>query len=239
MKPYFKTALGTLYHGDCFGIVPQIGPVDAVVTDPPYAARTHGMAKTNKGRGHGNKLVSFSAFSGELFVNFCDMLLAASAGWVVMTCDHHHAPLMFDRQEFVRIGAWLKTNPMPQISADRPGQGHEAVLILHSGKTKKAWNRGGGSAVWRHNVCQGALVPTQKPLPLVRALVSDFTHAGDLVLDPCAGSGSTALACEQLGRRWVAVEANEAHCEAAAKRLAQPVQMSMMQIAEAANDPAR
>jgi hypothetical protein len=47
-----------------------------------------------------------------------------------MTCDYKHAALMYGAPEFIRLGAWVKANPMPQISADRPGQGFETVLIL-------------------------------------------------------------------------------------------------------------
>ena len=43
--------------------------------------------------------------------------------------------------------------------------------------------------------------PTQKPVPLLRRLIEIFTDKGDVVIDPCAGSGSTLLAAAQLGRR--------------------------------------
>lgn len=42
--------------------------------------------------------------------------------------------------------------------------------------------------------------PTQKPLPLLKFLIQTFTDKGDVVIDPCAGSGSTLLAAEQIGR---------------------------------------
>ena len=43
MKPYYETELGKLYHGDCLEIMPQLEPVDLVLTDPPYflPAKTH------------------------------------------------------------------------------------------------------------------------------------------------------------------------------------------------------
>lgn len=43
--------------------------------------------------------------------------------------------------------------------------------------------------------------PTQKPLSLLKYLIEIFTERGDVVIDPCAGSGSTLLAAEQLGRK--------------------------------------
>lgn len=48
--------------------------------------------------------------------------------------------------------------------------------------------------------------PTQKPVPLLRRLIEIFTDKGDVVIDPCAGSGSTILAAAQLGRRGYGFE---------------------------------
>ena len=138
----------TLYLADCREVLPTLPKVDAVITDPPYADRTHKMAKTNKGAGHGKTLVTFAALSDEDFAACLSEWLAAATGWCVATCDYRHARLAFDMPEFVRLGAWVKPNPMPQISADRPGQGFETVLILHAGEKKKAWNRGGAAAAF-------------------------------------------------------------------------------------------
>jgi len=119
----------------------------------------------------------------------------------------------------VRLGAWVKPNPMPQISADRPGQGFEAVLILHSGGRKKAWNRGGGSGVWTFPVIGDAEVSTQKPLALAKALVSDFTNHGECVADPYMGSGTTGVACVQMGRKFIGVEQDPKRFDIACRRI--------------------
>ncbi len=63
--------------------------------------------------------------------------------------------------------------------------------------------------------------PTQKPLELVRRLVSAATSSGDCVVDPFAGSGTTVVACEALDRRWLACERDAAYCELIAARLAE------------------
>jgi site-specific DNA-methyltransferase (adenine-specific) len=209
----------TLYHGDCLEILPMLPRVDAVVTDPPYADRTHTMAKTNRGAGHGTKLVTFSALSDETFALCMQQWLQIARGWCVATCDYRHARLAYDLPQFVRLGVWVKPNPMPQISADRPGQGFEAVLILHAGEVKKAWNRGGGSGVWTFPVIGDAEVSTQKPLPLLRALVSDFTNAGQSVLDPFMGSGTTGVACVESGRSFVGIECDEGRFNIACERI--------------------
>ncbi len=210
----------TLYLGDCRDILPTLNGVDAVISDPPYADNTHRQAKTNKGKGWGVKLVTFEALTDEGFQEVAAACLSASDGWVVMTCDYRHAALMYDAPEFVRLGAWVKPNPMPQISGDRPGQGFEAVLILHSGKRRKAWARGGGSGVWTvptHG--GGSEVPTQKPLALVSAFVRDFTTPGELVCDPFMGSATTGVASALLGRRYVGIEADPRHFDVCCRRI--------------------
>jgi site-specific DNA-methyltransferase (adenine-specific) len=209
----------TLHFGNCLEVLPSLPPADAVITDPPYDDRTHRMAKTNKGKGHGTKLVTFDALTGDEFEVAMRACLAASRGWVVATCDYRHAALAFNWKEFIRLGAWVKPNPMPQISADRPGQGFESVLILHSGLTKKAWNRGGGSGVWTVPSIDAASVPTEKPIALAKAFVSDFTLPGQTVLDPFMGSGTTGAAALGAGRLFVGIEQNEIRFHIACQRL--------------------
>jgi site-specific DNA-methyltransferase (adenine-specific) len=208
-----------LYLGDCREILPTLGKVDVVITDPPYADRTHKMAKTNKGKGHGTALVTFAALTDDEFQQCMAQWLAAAKGWCVATCDYRHARLAFDLPQFVRLGAWVKPNPMPQISADRPGQGFETVLILHAGEVKKAWNRGGGSGVWTFPVIDEAEVSTQKPLPLIRAFVSDFTNYAESICDPFMGSGTTGVAAVELGRKFVGIEKDPERFSIACRRI--------------------
>ena len=208
----------TLYLGDCMDILPTLPKVDAVITDPPYSANTHKMAKTNRGAGHVS-LVTFASLTDEAFGAVMTACIAAARGWVIATCDYKHAALFYDRPEFVRLGAWVKPNPMPQISADRPGQGFETILILHSGHVPKRWNRGGGSGVWTFSPHSGSEVPTQKPLALIASFVSDFTQAGEVVVDPFMGSGTTGVACTSAGRGFVGIEADERHFAIACRRI--------------------
>ena len=61
--------------------------------------------------------------------------------------------------------------------------------------------------------------PSQKPLELLSRLVRCCTEAGDVVLDPFLGSGSTALAAQQHGRRWIGIENNPVYVQMAQQRL--------------------
>jgi site-specific DNA-methyltransferase (adenine-specific) len=213
-----RIGAATLYLGDCREILPTL-KADAVITDPPYSDHTHGMAKTNKGAGHGVKLINFEALTPETFSEVMRLCLGASRGWVVATVDFRHAPLVYGWKEFLRLGAWVKPNPMPQISADRPGQGFETIIVLHSGDTQKVWNRGGGSGVWTFSPARAAEVPTQKPIELIRALVDDFTAEGGYVLDPFMGSGTTGVACVTGGRNFIGIEIDQTRFGIACERL--------------------
>ena len=62
--------------------------------------------------------------------------------------------------------------------------------------------------------------PAEKPLPLLEHMITTSSRAGDLILDPFAGSGSTLEAARTLGRKAVGIEKDEAYCEKIAERLA-------------------
>jgi site-specific DNA-methyltransferase (adenine-specific) len=62
--------------------------------------------------------------------------------------------------------------------------------------------------------------PTQKPEKLLAKIILASTNPGDLILDPFAGSGTTAVTAKKLGRRFTAIESDEQYCVLAAKRLA-------------------
>jgi DNA modification methylase len=71
----------------------------------------------------------------------------------------------------------------------------------------------------RENANKG-LVPTQKPVALMEYLIQTYTTAGQVVLDPTLGSGSTGVAAVRLGRRFVGIELNEKHFAVAQRRIA-------------------
>jgi adenine-specific DNA-methyltransferase len=61
--------------------------------------------------------------------------------------------------------------------------------------------------------------PTQKPVEALKPLIAAFCPADGIVLDPFCGSGSTLVAAKELGRRYVGIEIEGAHCDTAARRL--------------------
>lgn len=61
--------------------------------------------------------------------------------------------------------------------------------------------------------------PTQKPVPLMEWLVKTYTNEGDTVLDNCMGSGSTGVACRNLGRKFIGIESDITHYNTAVRRI--------------------
>lgn len=230
MRPYYSDDLVTLYHGDCREWLAdrEDRSVDCVITDPPYDTRTHSGARSNKAVRDvksGARIIDFASFTHEVQTEVFEHLGRITRRWVISTLATSTA-FKFDLEpprglRCLRVGVWVKPNPMPQISADRPGMGWEPISFFHRDDVKPTWHGGGKAGVWVHPVVQNEGHATVKPLPMVADWVRLFTNPGDLILDPFAGSGTTLRAAKDEGRRAVGVEIDERYCEIAAKRLAQ------------------
>lgn len=218
--PYYEDSAVQLFHGDCRAILPLLGPADHVITDPPFSGYTHGNAKSNRGKGYGNEAIDFEA------IDFLLTLLGPQVRrWFVATMDWRHIAQL-ERQpnefwEFVRFGVWVKTNPMPQISADRPANGWDGICYLHRRTIRKAWHGGGEHGNWIGPVITNGDHPTGKPEAMISRIVRQFTDEGETILDPFAGSGTTLVAAKRLGRKAIGIELSEQYCEVAAKRCQQ------------------
>jgi len=151
MSIYYQDDYVTLYHGDSLELMSSFAneSFDCVITDPPYTERTHSKARANTASGV-REGISFNAFTTESLNSALSECGRLTKGWVVATLDYNHAfayetaPPAGLRQ--MRIGVWVKNNPMPQITGDRPAQGWEAISYLHKPE-KAVWN--GGGAAWK------------------------------------------------------------------------------------------
>jgi site-specific DNA-methyltransferase (adenine-specific) len=205
-------------NADCLAVLPTLeaGSVDAVVTDPPYDAKTHAGA-----------WYGFRATSSEIPFAPADItaivpaMLGVSSGWVVAFCSLEMFGAYRDcaGDAWVRAGFWRRTNGVPQFSGDRPGQPGEGIAIMHAGRRRKAWNRHGNHAFWEYPIVCNGPHPTTKPVPLMENLVTDFTTRGELVADCFMGSGTTGVACIRTGRKFIGIEISEEYFEIARRRL--------------------
>ena len=201
-----------LYQGDCYTILPALPEADAVITDPPYDTKTHDGALLEQE-------IDFQPLSSVAAL--VDALLRQSRGWCLCFCS---LEMLFEYKAaagdaWIRAGVWDRVANMPQMSGDRPAQGAEGIAMFHR-PGRKTWNGGGKAAIYRHMVDRGGKQhPTQKPDPLLHELVGLFTQAGQVVLDPFMGSGTTGVACANLGRQFVGIEREPKYFGIACERI--------------------
>ena len=205
--------------------------VDHVICDPPYAADVYMRAARLKPGARGDispALLKMGAGAIGLMTpdDAAAVVLQAlrvARRWVVFFHDvqswHWYIGAMGDA--FVRCGVWVKPDPTPQITGDRPAHGFEAATIGHS-PGRKRWNGGGRPATWIVGTERDRDHdhPCPKPLELMESLVRDFTDPGELICDPFAGSGTTGVACKRLGRRFIGWEREPKYHAIAEKRIA-------------------
>ena len=192
--------------------------VDVIISDPPYDDRTSLGARSTRAI---NKRMVIS-FMGIDPAQVAPPLLSIARRWVICFCANEQLGAYQEAvgKAWIRAGAWVKTNPTPQITGERPGTGHEGIAIMHR-RGRKRWNNGGRSATWIGPTCStDRQHETQKPLWLMLKLVEAFTEPGELVYDPFCGSGTTGVACLRLGRRFIGHEMQPRYAKVAAERLA-------------------
>jgi site-specific DNA-methyltransferase (adenine-specific) len=211
--------------GDNAQIMPEIGMVDHVITDPPYDVATHAGAMC----GSADKTAAGKQARGVPFAALTDpaalaaRLLADSNRWVLAFCALEQLG-EYQRgagPAWVRAGVWDRVTPAPQLRGDRPAQAVEGIAIMHR-PGRKRWNGGGTAAIWRHRAVMGdqrPQHPTPKPVGLMLELVELFTDPDDLVLDPFCGSGTTGIACARLGRRFIGIEQKPEWAELSRERI--------------------
>ncbi len=224
-----------LQHGDAFVRLAALPArsVDHIITDPPFDARTHRVAGRTRSLLTEQKAtaLAFDALSDERISELAGYFARAARRWIVVfAADRQletwaHA-LELGGARVVRFGVVERATPMPQVTGDRPGIGCDMVVVGHAKGERMRWNGGGRAAVWK--AMSGARDfdgkpphPTVKSLDLMRKLVLDFTDLGELVCDPFAGVGTTALACQREGRRFVGWEINPEYQAFALQRLSE------------------
>lgn len=205
------------------------GSVGVTITDPPFDGRTHRTALGDR-RGRRRKVdqaLPFAPLGEDDLRHVAGELARVTRRWIVVFSAERHVEAWATALEaggatFVRLGYAHRTNPRPQLSGDRPAPAADPLVIAHGPGTMR-WNGGGRPARWDSPPARfdegGQQHPTQKPLALLRALVSDFSEPGELVLDPFAGVGTTAVACRELGRRFVGWEIDGAYHAIAERRV--------------------
>jgi len=242
-----------LYCGDCFEVLPTLGNIDAIITDPPYGTTSLAW----------DTCVDLNALWNEI-----DKIRKDNAVAVMFSAQPFTTELInSNRKEFRYEIIWKKTTAVGFLDANlRPLRAHENILIFtKSGMFKKSTynpqktegtfyrkkNSEHRCRIYNHHAgiekagttrfpqsvieYQGDkerfnsrqknkdLHPTQKPFELMQWLVNTYSNAGDVVLDPFMGSGSTGVACIKTGRKFIGVEMDENYFDTACRRIEQAI----------------
>jgi DNA modification methylase len=203
-----------IIHGDCLSVLKGFpgDSVDLVVTDPPYGVSYRDRA----GRTIANDDCAESilgAFTDLYRVLKPNTFCISFYGW-------NHIDAFFQswtRAGFRPVGhiVWAKNY------ASRTGfleARHEQAYVLIKGRPAKPSRPIADVRTWEYTGNRAH--PTEKAVSVLLPLIESFSAAGDLVLDPFSGSGSTSVAAALCRRRYLGIELESGYCSVARRRLA-------------------
>lgn len=213
-----KVVIGdtTLYQGDCMDILPTLGRVEVVITDPPYSARTHAGhdmiargAAADGADGADRMRLGYGALTEADVLRLTAIYSGLCSGWVVWMTDHTLAPVI---DAGFKAGGRYVFAPLPyfqagrsvRISGDGPSSWTDWIVVSRT-KAQVTWGTlpGGyiAGAGWNDKARMGG-----KPTALMESLVKDYSRVGDTVLDSHMGAGTTGVACIRNGRKFIGCE---------------------------------
>lgn len=192
----------TLYLGDALEVLPTLaaGSVDAVVTDPPY------------GVGFGyesyiDTLESWQALMGGLVA----WIRARSLCAIMPSCQIKQLPWIYANIPPDWIICWHKGSP-----------GHAAFVGFNDWEPMLVYGKPIGFPIHDHFYAKTESAnghPCPKSIAWARWLCARFGESGQVILDPFMGSGTTGVACVQLGRKFIGIEISEVYFNIAVKRI--------------------
>lgn len=205
----------TLYLGDCRDILPTLGNVDAVVTDPPYGMNwntdsTRFSGGQRVGRGEGRSDWGAIASDDKPF----DPLPWVSFHEAILWGANHYGARLPTGTTLVWLKRYADQYGMFLSDAEIGWQkGGCGVYCLHApdsiGRRQKEFTGSPFGGETAH--------PTQKPTALMEWCIErTVSHT---ILDPFMGSGTTGVACAKLGRRFIGIEIEPKYFDIACRRI--------------------
>ena len=237
---YFHTTNGVLLCGDCLEIMKDFPKesIDLVLTDPPY-----NIANNTKLTKVGNKVKSTHNAWGNKFKdcwqnkdNYFEWITSIIkvlenkiivngsiisffdrnyTGYIVYLIEKHTS-LKFRNKIYFE-----KNNPLPHIRKNNYRSCIEESVWFSKEKYKINFiNQKEMKQIFKGNIGRKQTKhPTEKYQWMIKPLIERHSNENDIVLDPFLGSGTTAVACEKLNRRWIGIEINPDYCEISKKRI--------------------
>lgn len=207
-----------LYCGDCREILPLLGTVDAVVTDPPYGI---GYVTERRHVSYAPKMLANDDVAPIETVALMARLL--KDGGAIYLCTR------FDVAEQWRLALeaeaitiktpiiWDKTN---HTAGDLAGDyGCQTEMVLYGTKGRHRLRGGRDVNLWRIPRPTFGNHPTPKPVGLMARAIRNSTDERNIVIDPFMGEGTTGVACAKLGRKFIGIEIDPQYFETACCRV--------------------
>ena len=226
MRLYYETALGRLWHGDCLEGLKNINSAGMVITDPPYGVNYEGGHFHSGDVNIVRKRERLENDDTDIYERAIPAILSATSGpCYVFFSDSKtyniYKALDKAKADIHALLIWHKTNATYAAMNAQYKQRHEPILYFKRKGGNTAWCGKSTEATILHfpRPASNEFHPTQKPVSLIMHLI--LNHTDNIVLDPFFGSGTTAVACERLQRRWIGIEISEEYYEIAARRIEQ------------------
>jgi site-specific DNA-methyltransferase (adenine-specific) len=223
---------------DCLEGLKQLpdNSVDLVVTDPPY-----NIAKDGDIFKIGNNICSTKDSFGHYDIKEREHYLLWMEEIIIelqRICKDGANILIFLGREYVNIIEQIfikynfkckntisivKRNPLPHFRHNGFRSGFELGLWLCKGEKPKTFNFLQQSEMINYDIYtigqKDSTHPNEKPLDIIKKYVKVLSEENMVVCDPFMGSGTTAVACKELGRNFIGFEISEEYCNIANKRL--------------------
>lgn len=206
---------------------------DVLIVDAPYSAETHaghgsmerwGTATPPAYDGANRREIDYAEWSGDDVRQCVDLWSPLVAGWF---CSLSDDSLAYEWKASLRSRAGRLAFPLipcterggtVRMSGDGPSSCTTFLAVARPrDRTFLSWGTTPSHYVGPR---EKKAVIGGKPLWLMRAVVSDYSRPGDLVVDPCMGAGTTLVAAVEQGRRAIGCEPDAGRFEIAARRLA-------------------
>ena len=203
---YYRTPNGALYCGDCLEILPMLEQVDLVLTDPQYGIN-HPTDYKDRGRGELAECKNYLPVHGDDKPFNPSHILKLNKPSVLWGANHYCSRVPDSSGWLV----WDKLRPdtLDQATCELAWTN----FIKGVRRFKYLWN-----GMIRESK-EELVHPTQKPVALILWIFSlPWTPQG-ITLDLYLGSGTTAVACERLNRKWIGIEIEEKYCAIAKQRI--------------------
>jgi DNA modification methylase len=191
-----------LYLGDCREILPGLGAVDAVVTDPPYGIGKDGQKRTTGGHG-GRKAYDFKGWDIERpDASLFDLLLTAGKHHIIWG-GNYFADLLPPSMKWL---VWDKDQRINQSDGELAYTSMQGALRIFDMNRVQL-------------MIDGAEHPTQKPVELMKWCIQQLPVDCMTILDPFAGAGSTGVAAVKLGKTFIGIERDPQYFSVMCRRI--------------------